>query len=111
MRKDNIYLCIETIPKRYGEKYIYDISHLNTLISKINSSNIKINFDTSLFHFKKLNFSEFLENSKKIENIQISQKNFKNFKNISKNNRTWQDRRRARDRGWTTENHRQKSNT
>ena len=86
LRKDNIYLCIETIPKRYGEKYIYDISHLNTLISKINSSNIKINFDTSIYHYKKIEKISFKNNFNNIKNVQISQPNFRYFESPTKKN-------------------------
>ncbi len=84
--RDNIYLCIETIPKRYGEKYIYNISHLNTLISKINSTNIKINFDTSIYHNKKFEKNRFINNLNNIKNIQISQPNFKYFESPTKKN-------------------------
>ena len=86
LSKNNIYLCIETIPMKYGENYIHDITHLNYLISKINSSNIKINFDTSIYHFKKFKKLEFIANIKNIKNIQISQPNFKYFENPTKKN-------------------------
>ena len=86
LKKNKIYLCIETIPKKYGEKYIYDINHLKSLVSKINSSNIKINFDTSIYHSKKLEKQKFVENLKDIKNIQISQPNFKYFDNPTKKN-------------------------
>ena len=86
LRKNNIYLCIETIPMKYGENYIHDITHLNYLISKINSSNIKINFDTSIYHFKKFKKLEFITNIKNIKNIQISQPNFRYFENPTKKN-------------------------
>ena len=43
----------------FSEDYIYDISHMRKIIKRINSKNIKINFDTSLYHFKKFNFKEF----------------------------------------------------
>ena len=78
-KKNKIYLCIEAIPKKYEEKYIYNINHLKYLISKINSSNIKINFDTSIYHYKKIDKKIFLNNLKNIENIQISQPKFKYF--------------------------------
>ena len=86
LKKNNIYLCIETIPMKYRENYIYNIYHLNYLISKINSSNIKINFDTSIYHFRKFKKVEFIDNIKNIENIQISQPNFKYFENPTKKN-------------------------
>ena len=71
---------------KYGENYIYEISHLNYLISKINSSNIKINFDTSIYHFKKFEKLDFINNLNNIKNIQISQPNFKYFRNPTKKN-------------------------
>ena len=86
LKKNNIYLCIETIPMEYGENYIYNINHLNYLISKINSSNIKINFDTSIYHFRKFKKVEFTNYIKNIKNIQISQPNFKYFENPTKKN-------------------------
>tara|TARA_Y100000816_G_scaffold236763_1_gene182659 strand:- start:1196 stop:2002 length:807 start_codon:yes stop_codon:yes gene_type:complete len=86
LKKHKIYLCVETIPKKYGEKYIYDISHLKYLISKINSSNIKINFDTSIYHSKKLEKHKFIENLENIKNVQISQPNFKYFDVPTKKN-------------------------
>ena len=86
LRKNSIYLCIEPIPMKYGENYLYNISHLNYLISKINSPNIKINFDTSIYHFKKFEKLEFLDNLNNIKNIQISQPNFKYFENPTKKN-------------------------
>jgi len=86
LRKNNIYLCIEAIPMKYGENYIYNINHLNHLISKINSSNIKINFDTSIYHFRKFKKVEFINNIRNIKNIQISQPNFKYFENPTKKN-------------------------
>ena len=86
LKKNRIYLCIETIPKNYKEKYIFRFSKLVYLISKINSSNIKINFDTSLFHYSKLDKKIFLENLKKIKNIQISQPKFTYFSSPTKKN-------------------------
>ena len=59
------------------------------IINKINCKNILINFDTSLFHFKNLNFKEFIKSSNKIKNIQISQKNFIDFKILSENNKNF----------------------
>ena len=84
--KKKIYLCFETIPKKYGENYLYKISHLVRLIKKMKSKWFKINFDTSLFHFSKFNYSIFNKNKKYIKNIQISQKNFIFFTYPSINN-------------------------
>tara|TARA_B100001540_G_C15813169_1_gene645665 strand:- start:3857 stop:4663 length:807 start_codon:yes stop_codon:yes gene_type:complete len=86
LKKNRIYLCIETIPKNYKEKYIFRFSKLVYLISKINSSNIKINFDTSLFHYSKFDKKIFLKNLKKIKNIQISQPKFTYFSSPTKKN-------------------------
>ena len=86
LRKHKIFLCIETIPKKYGEKFISDIDHLECLISKINSSNIKMNFDTSIYHSKKFEKKKFLDNLKYIKNIQISQPNFRYFDSPTKKN-------------------------
>ena len=74
------------IPKKYGEKYIYNITRLKYLISRVNSSNIKINFDTSIYHFKKLKKKKFLNNLYQIKNIQISQPNFNYFDSPTKKN-------------------------
>lgn len=86
LRKHKIFLCIEMIPKKYGEKYIYNITRLKYLISRVNSSNIKINFDTSIYHFKKLEKKKFLDNLDQIKNIQISQPNFNYFDSPTKKN-------------------------
>ncbi len=86
LKRNKIYLCIETIPKKYGEKYIYHINHLKYLVSKIKASNIKINFDTSIYHSKKLEMQKFSENLKNIKNIQISQPNFNYFDIPTKKN-------------------------
>ena len=86
LKKNRIYLCIETIPKNYKEKYIFRFSKLVYLISKINSSNIKINFDTSLFHYSKFDKKIFLRNFNKIKNIQISQPKFTYFSSPTKKN-------------------------
>ena len=77
---------MEAIPRKYGEDYIYNIDHLASLIKKLNSNKICINFDSSLFHFKKFNFTFFYKYRKIIKNLQISQKYFKNFNKISSNN-------------------------
>ncbi len=86
LKKNNILLCIETIPKNYKEKYIFEISYLANLISKINSQNIGINFDTSIYHFKKFDKKKFLDNKKMIMNIQISERHFNYFDKPSKKN-------------------------
>ncbi len=84
--KNKIYFCIEPIPKQYKERYIYNFEKLFILIKKIKSKWIKINFDTSLFHFNKLNLKLLNSNISLIKNIQISEKNFNFFKNPSKKN-------------------------
>ncbi len=84
--KNKIYLCIEPIPKQYNEKYIYNFNKLFLLLKKIKSKWIKINFDTSLFHFKKLNLKLIKNNISLIKNIQISEKNFNFFKEPNKKN-------------------------
>ena len=86
LRKNRIYLCFETIPKNYGEKYLYNINKLVYLIKKLKSPWLKINFDTSIFHFKKFDKTDFFKNKKYIKNIQISEKNFKFFTKPSKAN-------------------------
>ena len=86
LKKNKIYLCIETIPKNYNEKYIFRFSKLIHLISKINSSNVKINFDTSIFHYSKIDEKIFLKNLKNIKNIQISQPKFSYFNSPTKKN-------------------------
>ena len=86
LKKNNVILCLEIIPKNYNEDYIYEIDHMVRLIKKLKSKNIGINFDTSLFHYDKFNFDIFYKNLYQIKNLQISQKGFKNFKKISTNN-------------------------
>ena len=86
LKKNNILLCIETIPKNYKEKFIFDISYLTNLISRINSPNIGINFDTSIYHFQKFDKNKFLNNKRMIKNIQISERNFNYFDEPSKKN-------------------------
>ena len=56
------------------------------LISKINSSNVKINFDTSIFHYSKIDEKIFLKNLRNIKNIQISQPKFSYFNSPTKKN-------------------------
>ena len=56
------------------------------LIKKINSKWVKINFDTSIYHFNKFDKNLFLKNIKNIQNIQITEKNFKYFTKPSKKN-------------------------
>tara|TARA_B100000959_G_C14814713_1_gene555341 strand:- start:49 stop:864 length:816 start_codon:yes stop_codon:yes gene_type:complete len=89
LKKNNVYLCIETIPKKYNEKYIFKFIHILYLIKKINSSNIKINFDTSIFHFERSNFNILKKNIKYIKNIQVSQPNFEYFDKPSKKNKNF----------------------
>ncbi len=91
LKKNKIYFCIETIPKQYNEDYLYDFNHTLELIKKINCKYILINFDTSLFHFKKYNFKLYSKNFSKIYNTQVSSKNFKSFASISKNNRKFSE--------------------
>ena len=84
--KERIYLCLEAIPKQYKEDYIFEFYHLLSLVKKIKIKWIKINFDSSLFHFSRFDKKLFLENIRYIKNIQITQKNFKHFVNPSINN-------------------------
>lgn len=56
------------------------------LIKKINSSQIRINFDTSVYHFNKFDFNYFKKNQKLIKNIQVTEQNFKMFTKLSKKN-------------------------
>ena len=77
LNKKKIYLCIETIPHQYDEDYIFDINHLLMLIKKINSKWVKVNFDTSIYHFNKFDKNIFLKNLKYIKNTQITEKKFK----------------------------------
>ena len=86
LKRKKIYLCLETIPHQYNEDYIFDINHLLMLIKKINSKWVKINFDTSIYHFNKFDKNLFLKNIKNIQNIQITEKNFKYFTKPSKKN-------------------------
>jgi len=85
-KKEKIFICFETIPKQYGEDYLYNIDTLVKLIKKINSPWLKINFDSSLFHYKKFKKSVFLKNKKYINNIQISEKGFNYLQKPSNNN-------------------------
>ena len=80
---------METIPKKYNENYISKFSHMVRLVKKINSSNIKINFDTSIFHFEPYNFNFFLKNIRYIKNIQVSQPGFKYFEYPTFKNRSF----------------------
>ena len=77
---------METIPKQYNEKYIFKFEHLLYLIKKINSKYIKVNFDTSLFHYNKMNFLKVMQNLDQIKTFQFTEKNFDYFLNPSKNN-------------------------
>ncbi len=86
LSKNRVYLCIETIPRQYGENYLYKITDTINLVKKINSKYIGINFDSSIYHFKKFDKSDFSDGKKFINNIQISQKNFDYFNNPSNQN-------------------------
>ena len=86
LKKKKIFFCIECIPSKYGEDYLPDFNHLVRLIKKINSPQIKINFDTSIYHFSKFNFNYFRKNQKLIKNIQVTEQNFKMFTKLSKKN-------------------------
>ena len=86
LRKKKIIFCIECIPSKYGEDYLHDFNHLVRLIKKINSSQIRINFDTSIYHFNKFDFNYFKKNQKLIKNIQVTEPNFKMFTKLSKKN-------------------------
>ena len=86
LKKNKIYFCMETIPKQYNEKYIFKLEHLLYLIKKINSKYIKINFDTSLFHYNNSNFLNLRQNLDQIKTFQFTEKNFDYFLNPSKNN-------------------------
>lgn len=77
---------LETIPKQYNESYLYSFDHTTDLIKKINSKWIRINYDTSIFHYQKLDFLEFKKNIHLIKNIQITEKQFKFFLNPDKKN-------------------------
>jgi len=86
LQKEKVFFCLETIPKQYNEKYLFNFNQVLSIVKKVNSKWISINFDTSLFHFNKLNISEFKKNIKLIKNIQITQKDFKFFLKPSKRN-------------------------
>tara|TARA_Y100001970_G_scaffold256226_1_gene333745 strand:+ start:13557 stop:14366 length:810 start_codon:yes stop_codon:yes gene_type:complete len=87
LKKNKIFFCIETIPKKYKEDYLYNFDHTIKVIKMINCKYILINFDTSIFHFNKYKFGNYSNNFKYIKNTQISSKNFKSFVYISKNNK------------------------
>ena len=86
LSKNKIYLCIETIPSQYNEDYLFKFSHLIKLVKKINCRWIKINFDTSIYHFNRFNKKIFINNLRYIKNIQITERNFDFYTNPSKNN-------------------------
>tara|TARA_B100000579_G_C22589918_1_gene737537 strand:- start:15 stop:827 length:813 start_codon:yes stop_codon:yes gene_type:complete len=86
LNKKKIYLCLETIPYQYNEDFIFDFYHMLYLVKKINCKWIKINFDSSLFHFKKFDKNLLFKNLKYVENIQVTQKYFEYFLNPSKHN-------------------------
>ena len=77
---------MEAIPRQYNEDFIYDFYHLLKLIKKINSKWIRINFDSSLFHFKKFDKNLLSKNLKYVNNIQVTEKNFKYFLRPNKKN-------------------------
>lgn len=84
--KEKIYFCLETIPFEYKEDYIFRFSHMINIIKAIKSKWIRINFDSSLFHFKKFDKNLLAKNLKFIKNIQITEKNFSFFLKPSKKN-------------------------
>ena len=86
LQKNKIFFCLETIPKQYNEKYLYNFKDVVNIIKKINSKWIAINYDTSIFHYKKMDLIQFNQNLKLIKNIQISQKKFNFFVKPSKVN-------------------------
>tara|TARA_B100000965_G_scaffold406130_1_gene443341 strand:- start:1887 stop:2696 length:810 start_codon:yes stop_codon:yes gene_type:complete len=86
LKKKKIFLCLEAIPRQYDEDFIYDFYHLLKLIKKINSKWIRINFDSSLFHFKEFDKTLLSKNLKYINNIQVTEKNFKYFLRPNKRN-------------------------
>lgn len=86
LNKKKIYICIETIPKKYNEKFLFNFNHLVNLINKINSKWIKINYDTSLFHYKKLDIKLFKKYLNLVNNIQITNKGFNHLKSLNKKN-------------------------
>ena len=86
LKKNKITLCLEAIPKQYNENYLYNFDHLVDLVNFMKSGWIKINFDTSLFHYKPFNLKKLKESLHLIGNFQISQKKFKYFTKPSKNN-------------------------
>lgn len=85
-KMNKVYFCLETIPKQYKERYLYSFDHSIDLIKKINSKWIRINYDTSIFHYQKLDFLKFKKNINLIKNIQITEKQFKFFLNPDKKN-------------------------
>ena len=86
LKKNKIFFCIETIPKQYNEKYLYNFDHTIDLIRRVNSQWVRINYDTSIFHYKKLNFLKFKKNIHLIKNIQITENKFNFFLNPNKKN-------------------------
>ncbi len=86
-KKNKILVCFEPIPKQYGENYLYNLKDLVSLIKKIKSPWMKINFDTSLYHYQKFSKKVFLDNIRLIKNIQISEKKFLFFDKPSRNNK------------------------
>ena len=75
------------IAQTMSQKYLNNPNQIVKLLKKIKSNNYGLNFDTSIYHFKKFNKNFFLKDYKFIKNIQISEKNFKHFDIISKENK------------------------
>lgn len=86
LKKEKIFLCLETIPKQYNENYLYNFNHTLSLINQINSKWVAINYDTSIFHYKKLNINEFKKNTRLIKNLQITEKKFNYLMRPNKKN-------------------------
>ena len=86
LKKEKIFFCLETIPEQYNEKYLFSFNHTVNIVKKLNSKWIAINFDTSLFHYEKLNINQFNKNIKLVKNLQITEKKFHFFLNPSKKN-------------------------
>lgn len=86
LKKEKIFICLEMIPKQYNEKYLFNFNHIIEIVKEINSKWISINFDTSLFHFKKLNILQFKKNINLIKNLQVTEKKFQFFLKPSNKN-------------------------
>ena len=86
LKKNKIFLCLETIPKQYNETYLFNFNYTLSIIKKINSRWVGINFDTSLFHYNKFNINKFKKNINLIKNVQVTEKKFHFFLKPSKKN-------------------------